>query len=699
MASSTSSSPVQRFGGFEVDPRSRELRRKGIHIRMQDQPLEILLLLIERKGEVVTREELKERLWPAGTFVAADDGLNTAIRKLREILGDSAEAPLYIETIPRRGYRFIGPVDTFQPDRAVPNAAPVAPVPAPRTLAGRKTILIGIATSAAIGLAILAWALTRPLPPPRITEYVQLTHDGHVAEAIGTDGSRIYFDSDPWGSVRQVGVAGGQVTDVPIRSFRGAVLDVSPDNTNLLIWSFDPPVVWAVGTLGGAPRFIRRNHADERYHTWSPDGKLIAFYDDHNALYVMGSDGSEPRRLMTAKGQIMGNLAWSPDGGRIRFTMDNALWEISSSGSDPHPLLPAWRGASGHCCGRWTPDGDFFVFLAAGSHLAGNPFFRDFEQIWALDERHGMFRQKAREPIHLVSGPIHWDPPIPSKDGTKIFAPGAVPHGELIQFEPQTKQLLPFLGGISAEYLSFSKDGSQVAYVTYPEGVLWRAKADGSERMQLTKPPLYPTVCHWSPDGTQILFTAQVDSWKSELYRVPAEGGTSALLLPENQIDQEDGNWSPDGRKIVYFAGPPGSLRIFDLDRHESTEIPGSSGLWSARWSPDGNHIAAMNSAMVIKLYDLTTGQWSTLVENMRGWGFPTWSRDGKFLYALNHTGPYAIYRIPVSGGPPTRIADLTDFQSTGAVGFWFGLDPNDRPLLLRNSGTSDMYALTLDRR
>jgi Tol biopolymer transport system component len=626
--------------------------------------------------------------------------------------------------LPKQGYRFVAsvlPTEISPPTSKAPltqavlaappafrepevaRAASAASLQTEEQARHRPTrpVILAVGALSAILLATVIWYFSRPLPSPRITEYVRLTHDGHVAEAIGTDGSRIYFDSDPWGSVRQVGVAGGEVTDVPIRSFRGAPSDVSQDNTNLLIWSFDPPVVWAVGTQGGEPRFIRRNHSDERYHTWSPDGRFIAFYDDRNALYVMRSDGSEPRRLMTAKSEIVGNLAWSPDGGRIRFTIDDALWEINSSGSNPHPLLPAWRGASGHCCGRWTPDGDFFVFLAGGSHIAGNPFVRDFEQIWALDERHGIFRQKAREPIQLVSGPIHWDAPIPSKDGTKIFAPGAMPHGELVRFEPKTKQLLPFLGGISAESLSFSKDGSQIAYVTYPEGVLWRAKADGSERIQLTKPPLYPNQCRWSPDGTQILFTAQIDRERSGLFTVPAQGGTSALLIPgEKGIDQEDGGWSSDGRKVVYFAAPHPSLRIFDLDRQQSTEIPGSAGLWSARWSPDGNHIAAMtDSAMGIKLYDLTTGHWSTLVENMGGWGYPTWSHDGRFLYVLNHAGPYTIYRFPVPGGPPTRIAELANFQPAGVVGFWFGLDPTDASLLLRNSGTSDIYALTLDRR
>ena len=132
---STSSSPVQRFNGFEVDPRSREISRNGTRVRMQDQPLEVLLLLLARREEVVTREELKRRLWPAGTFVDSDDGLNTAIRKLREVLGDSAEQPVYIETIPRRGYRFIGAVE----DEPIPSPlhaepatnAPVSTVSSP----------------------------------------------------------------------------------------------------------------------------------------------------------------------------------------------------------------------------------------------------------------------------------------------------------------------------------------------------------------------------------------------------------------------------------------------------------------------------------------------------------------------------------------------------------------------------------------
>ncbi|MBS1804412.1 MAG: winged helix-turn-helix domain-containing protein [Acidobacteria bacterium] len=127
MSTGARSNFVQRFGGFEVDPRSRELRSKGKTIRLQDQPLEVLLLLLERRGEVVTRDELKKRLWPADTFVESDDGINTAVRKLREVLGDSPEMPIYIETIPRRGYRFIGEVVAEKDSDETPNSHSSAP--------------------------------------------------------------------------------------------------------------------------------------------------------------------------------------------------------------------------------------------------------------------------------------------------------------------------------------------------------------------------------------------------------------------------------------------------------------------------------------------------------------------------------------------------------------------------------------------
>src|SRR3981189_120294 len=114
MASEVPSSKIQRFGVFEVDLRSGELRKQGVRIKLQEQPFHVLTVLLQRPGEVVTREELRNQNWPADTFVDFDNSLNTAINKLREALGDAADNPRFIETLPRRGYRFIAPVTEIE---------------------------------------------------------------------------------------------------------------------------------------------------------------------------------------------------------------------------------------------------------------------------------------------------------------------------------------------------------------------------------------------------------------------------------------------------------------------------------------------------------------------------------------------------------------------------------------------------------
>jgi Tol biopolymer transport system component len=281
-------------------------------------------------------------------------------------------------------------------------------------------------------------------------------------------------------------------------------------------------------------------------------------------------------------------------------------------------------------------------------------------------------------------------------------------RGELVRFDQTSKQLRPFLGGISAEFVTYSKDGAQIAYVTYDDGILWRAKADGTERIQLTNPPLYPIVCRWSPDGSQILFTAPppLIPARFALYVIPAQGGTPRPLLSgDDGQSPGDGVWSPDGRRVMYSVWPKDSLRILDLDSGKVSEVPGSNGLNSPRWSPNGRYFAAMTrSKDSVRIFDLQTQQWSTLVETRGTWGFPTWSHDSKFLYALNFPAvsgavPPSVSRIAVPGGTPQRVVDLRDVPLTGVINFWFDLDPDDTPLLLRDKSTSDIYAFTLDRK
>jgi Tol biopolymer transport system component len=309
----------------------------------------------------------------------------------------------------------------------------------------------------------------------------------------------------------------------------------------------------------------------------------------------------------------------------------------------------------------------------------------------------------------LTSGPTRWGAPIPSKDGKKIFARGVTIRGELERFDWQSREFRPFLGGISAEYVAFSNDGKSVAYVSYPEGILWKANLDGSNPVQLTDPPIYPKNIRWSPDGTQIVFFDQPARESiPETYVVSSEGGKPQRLLPEVKEPIMDANWSPDGRKIVFSncncvdgtADSKYHIRILDLASHQVTTLPGSEGMISPRWSPDGRFIAVLSSldSHNPRVYDFETKQWSELpVGPVVDW--PTWSKDSRSIYFLRSLKEHGVIRVSIQTGKIERVVDLKGFQNAGWIGLWMGLDPTDAPLFLRNVGSEDIYALTLDRK
>jgi Tol biopolymer transport system component len=211
----------------------------------------------------------------------------------------------------------------------------------------------------------------------------------------------------------------------------------------------------------------------------------------------------------------------SPDGKHIRYFKGSSLWETSSSGKDLHQLFPGWKTSNGKCCGAWSPDGSIFAFLVGPG-----------AQLWAIDERSGFFPRPHSQPVQLTSSPINWSTPAFSKDGKQIYCMGSTSRGELIRFDPKSDQFRPFLGGISANLLSFSKDGQTVAYSTFPDGVLWKSNVDGTGRVQLTDPPLFPEWVGMSPDGGQVVFMAPASEGFNRAYLVSSQGGGSRLLRP-----------------------------------------------------------------------------------------------------------------------------------------------------------------------
>jgi Tol biopolymer transport system component len=561
----------------------------------------------------------------------------------------------------------------------------------------------------ALCLAAAVWYMHRPLPPPRVTDYVQITHDGRPKILGGTDGSRLYFTELPQTpaspySFDEVAVTGGEIAQIPIAVPGGFfwAVDVSPDGSTSLVASIEkgspPYVFWSASTVGGS---LHRLLGSAQGAVYSPDGKSVAYTTAKGDLWMMGSDGSGAHKVGTVGGGGAYMPTWSPDGSAIRFERGSHIWEIASNGSNPHQLLSGWHSADGECCGHWTPDGKFFVFVSG-------PLWGSSGQVWALDERRGLLREPPTEPIQLTSGPTRWGRPIPSKDGKRIFAEGTSRHGELSSFDAKSGQFQPFLKGISAEGVAFSKDGELVTYVSYPEGILWKAERDGSNPVQLSQPPMHPMNPRWSPDGKQILFM-DVAAQPVKSYVVTSEGGTPRRILPEDNGSQAEPNWSPNGEKIVFESGFPGGsveggLRMLDVASGQVTSVPGSAGLGSPRWSPDGRTIAALKTGVSRRLttglmvFDIETQRWTALVtkEEIE---FPAFSTDSQFLYYLLLGSDQAVYRVRERGGAPERVVDLKDWHFTGYFGFWMALDPADAPLLLRDNGTSDLYALTLEEK
>jgi eukaryotic-like serine/threonine-protein kinase len=551
-----------------------------------------------------------------------------------------------------------------------------------------------------LGGSILAYFWLRTPPEPRVSNYVQLTHDGQQKSLIGTDGSRLYLGLGIGSSgsftahgVAEMSVSGGEPRTISITPSPDMVpVDLSPDGTELLAVDGrgSPPKgpLWSLPLVGGSPR--RLGDTIGQTAAWSPDGKMLA-YANLSDLYLAKADGAESRKLVSANGNVK-HIVWSPDGGHLRFDTTEStgdlgqqlVWEVSVLGTDRHRLFEGLHDPPDECCGRWSADGNYFIFQSNG-------------QIWTLLQESRFFHTEPK-PIPLTSSPLSLSSPLPSRDGKRLFVIGQTYRGELMRYDSKSGQFSPFLGGISAEYLDFSKDGQWAAYVSYPEGSLWRSKVDGSERRQLTYPPLHAMLPRWSPDGKKIVFfDFESSSGKpSSIYVVSPEGGTPMQLLPDDAGHQLDPNWSPDGSKIVYGGqsnDPSSVIHTLDLASRHVSELPGSQGFYSPRWSPNGRYIAAFSAdSLRLMLFDLRDQKWAELAQGSFSW--LNWSRDGQHIYVLDSRGRDAVLRIRINDHNSEEVANLKNFLTAGQHGGSLAIAPDDSPLLLHEAGSRDVYAL-----
>jgi len=724
-----------RFGVFEADLRAGELRKHGIKIHLQRQPFKILAALIERPGELVTREDLRQCIWGPEIVVDFDHSLGTAINRLREALSDSADTPQFIETLAKRGFRFIAPVEPIRTRPALqtePPVIPAPPLPAPPSLvtpppvvaappvspvssavARRRQLNFGWYAALAMLLAATLLWFGRGAPLPTVVRFSQITTDYRIYPGeidierfpgVANDGVRVFFSDFQNGRVglAYVLIGGGEVHRfvTPPEISRPSVADISRDGAELLIrsmmWSETEQPLWIASSTGGSARRLFDVLAHDA--AWTPDRKSV-LYASAQDLFLIELGGGKSRKLAGLSGRAYW-LRYAPDGSRIRFTVVDpksratSLWEISADGKDPHPILSGWSNPPSECCGNWTADGSDFVFQSAHG---GRP------NIWGLHEANSFWRGR-RPPFEITAGPLDYFAPVPSLKGDQLFCIGANTRRELFHFNLASHRAEPYLSNVrGARRPEHAHMSERIAWISI-DGTLWRGKEDGSERVELVPAPLSVYMARWSPDDRRLLVMARQPGTPYKVYTVSSDGGDLQVPLDESR-NQADPDWGPGGTAIVFGRLPnyaaeataPKDIGILDLATKQVSVLPESTGMFSPRWSPDGRYIAAMTlDQHRLMVFDRNTAKWSTVAEGIVH--NPVWSRDGKDLYFQElQEDEVPIYRVSLTNRRLERICDRNVASSADSILFW-GLAPDGGPIGSFLFYAADVYGLNWNR-
>jgi WD40 repeat protein len=557
--------------------------------------------------------------------------------------------------------------------------------------------------AAGIAIATVAVLLTLWLLPPAVPQVeavTQLTDDGQPKSGgkLVTDGLRIYFDEGQTGSRKpaQVSVNGGQVAPVATKLADSMIIDLAPDNSALLTLTVDSRgfAPWLIPLAAGEPR--RVGDLQMRDASFFPDGRIV--FAKGTALFVAEKNGSNPRKLFESSQPIIFPSV-SPDGRRISFTSWSGwvfhLKEIAVEGANAHDVPLPGGELSFTCCGKWTPDGRYLIFLASNKGR-----FDQFD-LSALAERTGIFT-RSKAPVRLTKGPLFYKCIAPSKDGKRLYAVGSKQRGELIRYDEQSHAFVPFLSGIPATDVTFSRDGKWIAYRSYPDYTLWRSRSDGSDRVQLTYPPMLIAVPRISPDGTRVVFRTPEGPFPNfALYLSSMDGGPLRKISDRSFF----GAWSPDGNLLALSSMVPGKhvedknfaeLEVFDLRDGKISVVPDSEGLFYAYWVDRHALVAGNYEGTKLLTFDFRTRRWSELASG----DFVNWfpSLDNKFLYCtMGGPEPKAV-RIRLSD---RKVETITSLQGIRRVvdeysGTQVTVAPDGSVLLTRDTGTEEVYALNI---
>ena len=698
------SSRIIHFSTFEVDLHSGELRQRGQKVKLQEQPFQVLAALLERPGGVVTREELRSKLWPADTFVDFDHGLNAAIRRLRDALGESAETPIFVETVARRGYRFIAPVDR--------GSVGIGMVAAPeRSRSFFRRPWFAIAFVAALGLMACALVLSFLVYRQSITlKAVQtavtpaVTNIGEkFIPSLSPDGQHLAFawngGAGPHFNV-YVKLAG---TEESLQLTNQASIDFNP------VWSPDGRYIafcriqkgatgiYVIPALGGAERRMRKTLWEEQEFyeafwsagrlSWSPDGKLLAFSDRASpdepafSIFLLSLDSLEVHRLtspLRSKGDFNPdsspalafvslrsrgdfNPAFSPDGQTLAFARVShgvqSIYTVPLSGGEEQRLI---SGGTYNWGLAWTPDGRDIVFSRAG-------WLAEDGWLWKVSLRGG-------EPERLQFGQGGVQPVI---RGNRLAYVRQLANlniwrrklNSLLSADPPEKLIS------STRFESgpqFSPDGSRIAFESTRSGAyeVWMCRSDGSGLVQLTHFNSLTGTPRWSPDGKQIAFDSRA-AGNADIYVIDSEGGPPHRLTSEPSGEVSP-SWSRDGRWVYFASERTGDWQVW---KQSSTGGPAAQvtrhGGFAAFESPDGRFLYYAKGLAVPGLWRVPTngGEEIEVIRSLEAGYYGYWAVVESGIYYLDATAKPGIAFFNTTTHRTARVFDLENLPARQAPG------------------------------
>jgi Tol biopolymer transport system component/tRNA A-37 threonylcarbamoyl transferase component Bud32 len=568
-------------------------------------------------------------------------------------------------------------------------------VPTPLAAHKRRWARLAVASLVVAVLAGMFFWWHMPLAVPQITGVTQLTDDGvsKTGSLAASDGARLYFTEgeDLGWRLMQAAVTGGETAPVATTIPHPWIQSLAPDYSGILL-STNPYVespLWWQPLPAGAPR--RLGDLEVYRASFFPDGEHIV-YSNKGTISMADREGSNPQVLGNVKGRVE-HLVVSPDGQRIRIaTFDAAkyatqLWELSVRDHSTHQLLTDMTSKVEVGGGTWTSNSRYFLF---GSFAAGRG------DIWALPDKTDWLQRRSTEPIRLTEGPLSYSLPTLSRDGQKLYVVGTMRRGEMLRFDSATQKLIPFMGGLPAIAVAFSRDGKWIAYTSYPDHTLWRCRTDGSDRLQLTYPPLISLDrLSISPDGTQIAFTGLTEGQGLAAYTVGMQGGQPKMLAGTASYPE----WSPDGKQVWYAAFKNGlvgyELRTLDLQTGAISLVPDGQQKSPLSWPDDGTLVAA--GGFNILKFDPRKGRFVQLIKGPCATAET--STDGRYAYCEASDVPnHKILRVRVSDGRIEPVMEIKGLRRVvdQRVGTTLNVTPDGSVLLIRDEGSEEVYALSV---